>query len=111
MEGGLRVHELDLRQSLPTVLRAVEARFTKLENLNSEVIGELRRLSQLCNATQGLGDQCQETSVLKASVASACQGTDALKALVADVSLRACGATSTTRRRRVNTWVARVNGN
>ncbi len=46
----------------------------------------MRRLSQLCNATQGLGDQCQETSVLKAMVADVSQGTGALKALVASVS-------------------------
>lgn len=46
----------------------------------------MRRLSQSCNATQGLGDQCQETSVLKAMVAATCQETSVLKALVASLS-------------------------
>jgi hypothetical protein len=27
MEGGLKVHDVDLRQSLPKVLRAIETKF------------------------------------------------------------------------------------
>ncbi len=40
MGGGLRVHEVDLRQSLPKVLRAIEIKFEKIDaSLNDVVDG------------------------------------------------------------------------
>ncbi len=80
MEGGLRVHEVDLRQSLPKVLRAIEIRFEKLDASLKDVVTELRRLGR---ESSERGGQCQGTEALKAEVASACQGTEALKAMMA----------------------------
>ncbi len=77
MEGGLRVHEVDLRQSLPTVLKAMEIRFGKFDASMNEVVAELRRLGRES------GEQCQGTEALKANVASACHGSEAPKAMMA----------------------------
>ncbi len=49
MEGGLRVHEVDLRHSLPTVLKAIEIKFGKLD-------AELRRLGRE-SGEQGQGTE------------------------------------------------------
>ena len=94
MEGGLRVHEVDLRQSLPTVLKAIEDKFRKLDASLVEVVTEVRRLRR---ESVGRGEQSQEVEALKANVAKECQGTEALKACVAKVCqetevLRACVA-------------------
>ncbi len=56
MECRLRVHEVDLRQSLPKVLRAIEIRFEKLDALLKDVVTELRRLGRECVER---GGQCQ----------------------------------------------------
>ncbi len=46
MEGGLRVHEVDLRQSLLKVLRATEIRFEKLDASLKDMVTEIRRLGR-----------------------------------------------------------------
>ena len=97
MEGGLRVHEVDLRQSLPTVLKAVEDKFKKLDASLAEVVTEVRRLGR---ESVGRGEQCQGTEALKACVAKECQGTEALKACVAS----ACQGTEALRMESLRNW-------
>ena len=54
IKGGLRVHEVDLRQSLPTVLKAIEIKFGKLDASLMEVVTEIRRLGR---ESVGRGEQ------------------------------------------------------
>ena len=111
MEGGLRVHEVDLRQSLPTVLKAIEDKFKKLDASLAEVVTEVRRLGresvgrgEQCQGTEALkacvAKVCQETEVLRACVAKECHGTEALKACVAD----ACQGTEALRMDSLRNW-------
>ncbi len=69
---------MDLRQSLPKVLRAIEIKFEKLDASLKDLVTEIRRLGR---ESIERGGQCQGTEALKAEVASACQGTEALKAM------------------------------
>ena len=105
MEGGLRVHEVDLRQSLPTVLKAIEDKFKKLDASLAEIVAEVRRLGcgerQECEALKAcVAGRCQGTEALKACVARACQGTEALKAEVANV----CQGTEALRMDNLRNW-------
>ncbi len=53
MEGGLRVHEVDLRQSIPTVLKAIENKFGKLDAALNDVLTKLRRLGRESTEQKG----------------------------------------------------------
>ncbi len=53
MEGCLRVHEVDLRQSLPTVLKTIKKRFGKLDAALNDVVTELRRLRRESTEHEG----------------------------------------------------------
>ena len=63
MEVGFRVHEVDLRQSFPTVLKAIEIKFGKLDASLMEVVTGIRRLGR---ESIGRGEQSQRTEALKA---------------------------------------------
>ncbi len=44
MEGGLRVHEVELRLSLPKVLKAIAIKFWKIDASLNDMVAELRRI-------------------------------------------------------------------
>ncbi len=69
MEGVLRVREVELRQSLPKVLKAIEIKSEKLDASLNEVVAELRRLGR---ESIERGGQCQGTEALKAMMARQC---------------------------------------